>query len=70
MSQFQEKYEDIARQNGRCLGVGASQANHGGHDLIRKSEASQRDRWVRVLARQIAFDILQAKAVKEDVNHD
>jgi hypothetical protein len=68
MSQFQEKHEDVARQDGRSLGTGESQATHGGHDPIQKGEASQRNRWLRFLARQIARDILRAKSAKEGGN--
>jgi hypothetical protein len=64
MSQFQG-YEHVARQDGRSLGAGASQAMHGGDRPIREAEASQRHRWLQFLAHQIARDILRAKSAKE-----
>jgi hypothetical protein len=66
MSQFHDRYEDIARQDGCRLGAGESQADHRRDDSIREAEASQRQRWLRFLALQIARDILQQSSVKED----
>ena len=67
MSQFHDHYEDISpHDRRRRLGAEGSQADYGHDDLFREAEASQRDRWLRFLARQIARDILRQNSVKED----
>jgi hypothetical protein len=66
MCQLHDQYEEVGPQDGRRLDAVRSQADHGRNDLTRKAEASQRNRWVRFLARQIARDILRQNSVKED----
>jgi hypothetical protein len=70
MSQFQEQYEETGPQDGCRLGAEGSQADQSREELTRKAEASQQDRWIRFVARQIACDILRQSAVKEDADHD
>jgi hypothetical protein len=66
MSQFHDQHEEVGPQDGRRLGAERFQADHARNDLTQKAEASQRNRWVRFLARQIARDILRQNSVKED----